>query len=374
MRALFSSILLLAAVCAWGLPACGGGSAAATACDAGFATCDTAAGSSCQTSLADTDKNCGRCGHDCLGGGCSAGTCQESGLVSAPPDDQPWGMGVDESGVYWATAKGGTVRKLAKDAAFVTRSGVPVTLATVAAGSADLEQHSLAVGGGKVYWASPGGTLYRVSTAGGAAETVAGEASAIAADASNAYFIKPSDGSIWKVPHAGVPSRVASAQAAPLDIAADASSVFWVNNGTAANHNTDGSVQRLLPDGTIIEVSSGEVAPEVLGAGSGQVYWCNKAGELRGKALTAQAASTVAGTLAFGTAAMQIEGTQLTYLTSSTSSAQPGAPRGGALLTLDLSQARPTPVYHRTNARAAAHDSVSYYLALGYLGIGFLVK
>lgn len=360
-------MLLLAAACALGTPACGSG---ATACGAGLASCDAAGGATCQTDLATSDKHCGRCGHDCLGGGCVAGACQAASFGGSPPDDQPWGLAVDESGVYWATSKGASIRKRARGAA------AAVTVSTAPAGTADLEQHSVAVGGGKVYWASPGGKLFRASTAGGAAETVAPEAGPVAADANNAWFIRPSDGSVWKVPHGGAPAKIASAQAGPRDIAADANGVFWVDNGTAANQYADGSIVRLLPDGTVVEFSSSEVAPESLGVGSGAVYWSNKAGELRGKAITAPLAATLPITPRYGVAAIQVEGTRLTFLAASGSSPQPpSAATGGYFQTIDLTNPQAAQVvYSRYPARAAANDAAAYYFAVGFLGVQFIVR
>jgi hypothetical protein len=69
----------------------------------------------CDETKLDTDpKNCGRCGHDCLGGACTAGRCEsvvlKAGLEN--PDD----IAVDATGVYVSThGNAGTVLRFAKD-------------------------------------------------------------------------------------------------------------------------------------------------------------------------------------------------------------------------------------------------------------------
>src|SRR5215472_1277771 len=44
--------------------------------------------------------NCGRCGHSCLGGACTAGACQP--LVVSSNEANPYIMAADDTGVYWA--------------------------------------------------------------------------------------------------------------------------------------------------------------------------------------------------------------------------------------------------------------------------------
>jgi hypothetical protein len=55
----------------------------------------------------DTTKdpmNCGECGHDCLGGTCSASQCQPIAITTNPNRNQfPTGIAVDANAVYWLT-------------------------------------------------------------------------------------------------------------------------------------------------------------------------------------------------------------------------------------------------------------------------------
>ncbi|HEX7508686.1 MAG TPA: hypothetical protein VF550_18080, partial [Polyangia bacterium] len=60
-------------------------------CTSGSCTCTTPGKTNCTTACTDLlsdPKNCGTCGHDCLGGACSAGACQPvavTGVLSVPP-------------------------------------------------------------------------------------------------------------------------------------------------------------------------------------------------------------------------------------------------------------------------------------------------
>lgn len=72
------------------------------------------ASTTCDPSQLATDaKNCGRCGHDCLGGACNAGKCAsvlvQGGLSN--PDD----LVVDSANVYVTARGNGTVLRIPKD-------------------------------------------------------------------------------------------------------------------------------------------------------------------------------------------------------------------------------------------------------------------
>lgn len=60
-----------------------------------------------------TDKvNCGRCGHDCLGGDCKAGVCQYVALAGSLA--APGALALDEKYVYFATQGDGRVMRILK--------------------------------------------------------------------------------------------------------------------------------------------------------------------------------------------------------------------------------------------------------------------
>jgi hypothetical protein len=62
----------------------------------------------CTSTFNDT-FNCGACGHDCLGGACSAGRCEPVVLANEP--GEPGAIAVDATHVYWTNAKTGDVRR-----------------------------------------------------------------------------------------------------------------------------------------------------------------------------------------------------------------------------------------------------------------------
>jgi len=76
------------------------------ACPYPTANCGAGA-AGCATRLLDDPANCGRCGHDCLGGGCAAGQCQPTVVVPStsldgaifPTDTKVWW-------VYWNAQSG----------------------------------------------------------------------------------------------------------------------------------------------------------------------------------------------------------------------------------------------------------------------------
>lgn len=59
----------------------------------------------CVADLATDPKNCGRCGHDCLGAACSAGTCATTAIVTRA-GTAPHGVAVAGDLVYWTNFQG----------------------------------------------------------------------------------------------------------------------------------------------------------------------------------------------------------------------------------------------------------------------------
>jgi hypothetical protein len=59
------------------------------------------AGDACSGDLSSDPKNCGTCGHDCLGGTCAMSACQP--VVLATGQNDPLIVALDGSNVYWTT-------------------------------------------------------------------------------------------------------------------------------------------------------------------------------------------------------------------------------------------------------------------------------
>jgi hypothetical protein len=60
-------------------------------CNAGFADCDGNAANGCEVNLENDGKNCGACGHLCMGGACSSAACQPMLVASMASPDQIFG-------------------------------------------------------------------------------------------------------------------------------------------------------------------------------------------------------------------------------------------------------------------------------------------
>lgn len=86
---------------------CGAPAYATATCDG--TKCDyTCVYSSCSGTCVDTTsdpKNCGYCGHDCLGGFCVASACQP--VVVATKQQWPVAITVDATNVYWTNGQSG---------------------------------------------------------------------------------------------------------------------------------------------------------------------------------------------------------------------------------------------------------------------------
>ncbi|MBX3211855.1 MAG: hypothetical protein KF850_07470 [Labilithrix sp.] len=74
--------------------------------DGGPTTCD-------ESKLQTDPKNCGRCGHDCLGGACNAGKCES--VLLAGGLENPVDLTLDGANVYVTARGNGAVLRVAKD-------------------------------------------------------------------------------------------------------------------------------------------------------------------------------------------------------------------------------------------------------------------
>lgn len=168
--------------------------------------------------LATDPKNCGRCGHDCLGGACAGGACRP--VVLASGLTSPRAITVEGSYVYFTAL-------------------TPL-----------------------------GASAFRAPTAGGAYQelcTVPGAPAGIATDGIDVYWAAPAsggDGAIWRCPVAGGgPSSVSGNGRDPFAVVLSGAYVFWSNKASG-----QGSVRIARKDGTN---ENGQPAAEPLGVASG---------------------------------------------------------------------------------------------------------
>jgi hypothetical protein len=71
-------------------------------------------GGACGDTSSDP-QNCGRCGHDCLGGACNAGACQPVEIVPADAGYRPWDLALSDTSVYFTDLVNGVVAKVDKN-------------------------------------------------------------------------------------------------------------------------------------------------------------------------------------------------------------------------------------------------------------------
>lgn len=145
----------------------------------------------CVADLATDPKNCGACGHDCLGGGCAGGACQP--FVVATNLSGPAHLATDDAGTLFVVTNEGAVRSCptkgcGPDAGLVTSIGPD-------AGNPLLS--GLAVSGGSVYFAGYyTASIYVCPTGGCPRPTVIAGGIPnpfhVATDATNVYFVSAS--------------------------------------------------------------------------------------------------------------------------------------------------------------------------------------
>ena len=237
----------------------------------------------CSGDLRADPKNCGRCGHDCLGGGCNAGTCQP--IILASEQLRPTEIALDATHVYFAAAagssilrvpvKGGPVDLVADDATlgsnialddayvyFMTggypnggvarapKAGKPDGGSTTIA-TAGFPVAFFALDDANVYWT--GGRFTGGAVLGGVYEApkgsmngvgnklvpaLAAETTSVAVDDTNVYFANVM-GRIFSVTKGGTVGLLATAQTGATGLLADGKRVYWANGGQGSIVATD---------------------------------------------------------------------------------------------------------------------------------------
>lgn len=207
-------------------------------------------------SCGDTNNdghNCGTCGHDCLGGLCSAGVCTPVMLFSEA-EGTPQGIAVDATNVYWVETEG-FVRTVPKG------GGDATLLATEPRGPTALVMDS-----GVLYWVSQAGTLRRLQVGDAMPTTLAsfaGESFGVAVDVTYAYWTmigqNPADGSpagtVTAIPKAGgALLPIAGGQNVPDGIVVGAGSVCWLDLDTQLPQGSASVMKASLDGGTPVVV------------------------------------------------------------------------------------------------------------------------
>jgi hypothetical protein len=189
---------------------------------------------SCSSANLHTDsQNCGRCSHDCQGGGCVGGVCQPVVLASL---DSPWGIAVDANNVYFTTdVPDGSVYECPLSGC----SGKPVVLASGLASPARIVVQS-----DTVYWANYLGGSIDSCPVNGCTD--------------------------------GKPSVLAMGQEDPTGIAVYGDFVYWTNSAFSGV----GSVRKCpTKGGATTTLAPHEIAPETVAVDGSGVYWVGAGGD-----------------------------------------------------------------------------------------------
>lgn len=215
--------------------------------DAAFAD----AGSCGGADLLTDPLNCGSCGHDCVGGTCTAGVCDA--VTMAVGLDVPLSLAVDATHVYLVDINANLVQRQVKDGS--------APLETIAAGLN--APRGTCVDATYVYFvdyistpgSTLGGTAWRVVKDGSAPAEVLGTFPfggpiALAADDTSLYVLAAPGYAIHRFPKAGgAPTTVVASWPSPLlSLAVDSTDLYVT--GTSPDGVIPGSLSRLAKDGT----------------------------------------------------------------------------------------------------------------------------
>lgn len=274
-------------------------------CLAGFSDCNMSAVDGCEIDTTSDPKNCGMCGHDCAGLGCSQSQCQAIVLASALAS--PLGIAADATYLYWSESgsaaggfndgrvarmplAGGAIEVLASglssaaglvlDAANVyvaiagdsgmayangTIAKVPkmggalTTLAT-APGAFVLTTDGTTLFAGAIGpAANTTGAIYTVPMTGGPTTMISSNGASVfgvAVNATDLYFSELDNGGLFKVPKAGGSPVMLAPSTMPYGVALDATNVYGSSSTSV--------VALPLAGGAPVQLASTQLAANLL--------------------------------------------------------------------------------------------------------------
>ncbi len=213
--------------------------------------------------LAADSHNCGRTGHDCLGGACVAGACQPWTLATGEPN--PWHLACDSARVYWTNdIAPGSIRACP----LAGCTGAPASIASMATGYT-----RIAVDGGNLYFSEfdAGVVATCASTSCTPQPLASGENQpmGVAVIAGTLYWADSGGTTVRMLsPGATTPQTLASsAGGGPRTLAYDASTVFWTTSGG----HIESCALNGCPSPTVLAPS--EPSPYFIAVYGGDVYW-----------------------------------------------------------------------------------------------------
>jgi hypothetical protein len=245
----------------------------ATASDSTPPPIDTGA---CTADVQSDPGNCGACGHDCLGGGCTSGMCQP---VTLAVTHGSVGLAIDSAFAYWADNEAGAINKVS---IALTHEGTPTA---VVAGMRAQNVQGIASDGTYVYWTNKiaAGEVYRALPTGAGLTTIASNQSQpdwIASNGTTVAWTNQTGNQVMAAPvtsDGGVAptqlNRTGENGTVPAGIAIDSANVYY------AAKTSGGGLAESAPlsgGGPVSELGTATFVG--IAADSNYVYWTGGSG------------------------------------------------------------------------------------------------
>jgi hypothetical protein len=281
-----------------------------------FADADADAGPACDADLTTDPKNCGSCGHDCLGGTCVAAKCQPIVLLDGV-QYKPTGLAVDDTSVFVMEDNTQSILRVGKDG----DAGV----ATVVANEPNL--FDMVASGGYVYFSNPtsadggAGMVSRCATSGCTQGTRLDFTKAnkhpqsLAMDSTQLYYAySDSNGEVWACDLPGCSNAKRQTVALePFSLTLSGNRVYWysyqspdlsycnkggcVGNGVYTHTGSVNLVYGMAADATYLyiadvagtvsrvetalfqsedKLAAGQASPHYLLEDGGYLFWINR--------------------------------------------------------------------------------------------------
>ena len=246
-------------------------------CTAGFDDCDKSASNACETELAETPRHCGKCGHDCFGGGCKTSVCQPRAFADSADDVRQIGL------------VGTSLYALA--AWTLSANETTTNASSIALSPPDYFVDQFAVAGNKALAARHFANTVQITSTDGTCLFASPQAGVIAADATALYVavnpVGPGLGTIAEVDLASndcaspTVSHQPSTGTSPVtSITSDADYLWWSTaDGTIYKYKKDGTTSVL----TWVKKTPG--ATRLVASDSTYLYWTSTRGINRVKKL-----------------------------------------------------------------------------------------